>query len=78
MNDIQLVVSEKEMGLLLDLLRQEQQELPSELRHTTRAEYAAGLRERRATVDGLIDRLQAASARTIPSTQRTEGLTHPA
>ena len=50
-------LSESEWALVIELLEQEQRELPSEVRRTRTASVRDSLREREATVKSLLDRL---------------------
>ncbi len=54
----QLVLSEPEANLILELLESEQKELLLEIRHTDHADFRAGLRERLATVESLIHQVE--------------------
>lgn len=51
-------LSEQELGFILSLLRQERDELPVEVRHTSSAEYRSELHSRQTLVNTLIDRLE--------------------
>ena len=53
-----IVLDNDERALLLDLLQQEQDELPTERHHTDRREYVQALEERKIAVGRLIQRLQ--------------------
>jgi len=55
-------LSESELNLILELLESEQRELMVEIRHTDSAVFRHGLKDRLATVDGLIH--QAKSTRS--------------
>lgn len=57
----ELRLTEAERGLLLDLLRRELEELPTEIHHTARADYRQELRDRRRSVESLVERIQAVS-----------------
>ncbi len=54
----QPMLSEKEWGLVLELLRVEADELPAELHHTDSPQVAEELEERKKMVNNLIQRLQ--------------------
>ncbi len=53
----ELTLSDRERELLLELLRAERTDLPSEIRHSRTATYHDDLRERLQLVDSLIERL---------------------
>ena len=55
----QFVLSGPELQLILELLEDAQKHLLVEIRHTDTAEYRAGLKERLATVESLIQRAEA-------------------
>jgi hypothetical protein len=55
-------LNDAEWGLILDLLRSEQQNLPHEIHYTTRDDVRQDLRRRLKMVDFLIERLQAVHA----------------
>jgi hypothetical protein len=55
----QLVVSGREINLILELLEREQKELLVEIRHTDHAAFRAGLRERLAMIESLIHQAEA-------------------
>ncbi|MBZ5611267.1 MAG: hypothetical protein LAP38_23645 [Acidobacteriia bacterium] len=48
------------MSLILELLQSEQKELLVEIRQTDTANFRVGLKERQATVEALIQQVQAA------------------
>ncbi len=54
----QLVLSEPEANLILELLESEQKELLLEIRHADHADFRAGLRERLAMVESLIHQVE--------------------
>ena len=54
------VLSEPQLNLILELLEGEQKELFIEIRHTDTANFRAGLRDRLAIVESLIQAVQAA------------------
>ena len=56
----QLIVSDEESRLILELVEREHKELLVETRHTDARDYRAGLRERLAAVEALQQRLQSA------------------
>lgn len=62
----QLVLSEPQVSLLVELLEGEQKELLVEIRHTDTKTFRAGLKERLSEVESLIREMQAAS-RTEPA-----------
>lgn len=55
----QLVLSGPELDLILELLEYEDTELLVEIRRTDTANFRVGLKERFATVESLIPRIQA-------------------
>jgi hypothetical protein len=57
----QLQISEPEQRLILDLLRAERDELPTEIHHTDNPDMGDQLKQRMDLVDGLINRLQASA-----------------
>jgi len=57
----QLQISEQEQRLILDLLRAERDELPTEIHHTDNPDMSDQLKQRMDLVDGLINRLQASA-----------------
>lgn len=54
----QPVLSRQEWSLVLQLLREEQDELPTELHHTDSRDLAEVLEQRKKMVDSLVDRLE--------------------
>jgi hypothetical protein len=58
MVETQISLSEQELGLILSLLKQEQDELPSEMHHTHSSGYRAELHDRQALVKALVGRLE--------------------
>lgn len=58
MLETQISLSEQEMGIILNLLKQEQDELPVEMRHTRSAEYHTELQDRQSLIRSLIGRLE--------------------
>jgi hypothetical protein len=54
----QLVVSDDELQLMLELVEREHKELLVETRHTDARDYREGLRERMEVVEALQQRLQ--------------------
>jgi len=55
----QFVLSGPELQLILELLEDAQKHLLVEIRHTDTAEYRAGLKERLAIVESLVQRAEA-------------------
>ena len=55
-----LVLSGPQLSLFLELLQSEQKKLFVEIRHTDTATFRAGLKERLATAESLIEQVQAA------------------
>jgi hypothetical protein len=53
-------LTEAEWGLVLELLRAEQRQLPVEIHHSTRAHVRQELHERRQMIDAIIERLELA------------------
>ncbi len=53
----ELVLSETQLSLMLELLYSEQKELLVEIRHTDSASFRGGLKERLATVESLIQKV---------------------
>lgn len=58
----QPMLSEDEWALVIELLRQEREELPAEIRHTRTSSVRADLHERRDLIDRLLDKLHKAVA----------------
>ncbi|GEM_PF-5342429 len=58
MLETQVSLSDQEIGIILNLLKQEQDELPREMRHTRSAEYHTELHDRQALIRALIGRLE--------------------
>lgn len=58
MLETQVSLSEKEIGVLLDLLREEQHELPVEIRHTRSSGYHTELLARQTLINSLVERLE--------------------
>jgi hypothetical protein len=56
----QLLLSNPELDLILELLEREQKRLPVEIRHTDAHKFRTDLRERLATIESLIERARAA------------------
>lgn len=61
----QISLSEKEVGIILELLRQEQHELPVEMRHTRSSDYHDELHERQGLINTLVARLEKESSGTV-------------
>ena len=58
MVETQINLSEQEIGIILDVLKQEQHELPVEVHHTHSSDYRGELRDRQKLVSALIRRLE--------------------
>lgn len=54
----QISLSEEELGIILSLLKQERDELPVEVHHTSSAKYRGELHVRQTLVNTLIGRLE--------------------
>ena len=54
----QIALSEQEIEVILNLLKQERDQLPVEARHTRSAEYRTELRGRQKLIGSLIGRLE--------------------
>lgn len=60
MNTFQAELSEKQLAVMLELLREERRELPMEIRHTDSMRYHDELQARLKVVDELIEKLEQA------------------
>ena len=58
--------SDQDWDLIVELLQREMNELPSEIHHTSTSEYREALRERRAQITRILDRLRSSRGQALP------------
>ncbi len=57
--------SERDWDLVVELLERENNELPSEIRHTSTSEYRDTLRARRVRIKRMLDEIRACREQTL-------------